>query len=415
MSRQEVVSAWEETVSRELPQLSRPQARVLALWSLGIALAQRCGQTSVAVTLAALLGVREGSMRQRLREWCYAAADKRGAKRRTLAVESCFTPLLGWVLRWWTPDTPTAPTAPTAPNIVNTSAQRLALALDATTLGTRFTVLALCVVYRSSAIPVAWVVVRAATPGAWRPHWERLLAQMAASVPPAWMVLVVADRGLYAPWLFDAITALGWHPGLRLTGGAGARGLYRPVAGGGWRPLRSLLPQPGAAWCGRVYCFREQTVSGTLLARWDAGYAEGWLVLTDLPPACADVAWYGLRAWVEGGFKDLKRDGWQWQRTRMCDPERAARLWLALAVATLWMLSVGGAAEDALPPSQRAALPARHIAHRTATGRSTPRVLSCFRRGIFTLLAAALTSRSLPTAHFVSEPWPTSLHPKTYP
>ena len=33
MSRLEVVSSWEETVSRQMPHLSRP--RVLALWSLG--------------------------------------------------------------------------------------------------------------------------------------------------------------------------------------------------------------------------------------------------------------------------------------------------------------------------------------------------------------------------------------------
>lgn len=403
MSRREVVSAWEETVSRELPHLSRPQARVLALWSLGIAFAQGCGQTRVAVLLATLLGVREGSMRQRLREWCYAAADKRGSHRRTLAVESCFAPLLGWALRWWEPGAP------------ESGQRRLALALDATPLGTRFTVLALCVVYRSSAVPVAWVVVRATTPGAWRPHWEGLLAQMRASVPAEWRVLVLADRGLYAPWLFQAITALGWHPGLRLNGGAGS-GLYRlPEAGSGWRPLRTLLRQPGDAWCGVVCCFQTHPVTGTLLARWETGYAEGWLVLTDLTPAYADVAWYGLRAWVEGGFKDLKRDGWQWQRTRMTDPERAARLWLALAVATLWMLGIGGAAEDALPPSDFSVLPARHIARQTARGRLAPRTLSCFRRGILTLLAAALTSQTLPAAHFVLEPWPTSRHPKTYP
>ena len=33
----------------------------------------------------------------------------------------------------------------------------------------------------------------------------------------------------------------------------------------------------------------------------------------------------------------------------MRDPERAARLWLAVAVATLWLLSVGGVAEDDIP------------------------------------------------------------------
>jgi hypothetical protein len=370
---------------------------MLALWSFGVVLAQRCGQTSVAVVLAQLLGQREATLRQRLREWCYAAEDKRGPHRQAVDVEACFAPLLGWVLRWWAP-----------------GERRLMLALDATTLGARFTVLALCVVYRGGAVPVAWAVVGATTPGAWRPHWERLRRRMPARVPAHWCVVVVADRGLYAPWLFRAITALGWHPGLRLNGGAGS-GLYRLPTGGGWRPLRGLLTQPGDAWCGEILCFHGQTVAGTLVARWEPGYRQGWLVLTDLPPTATEVAWYCLRAWVECGFKDLKRDGWQWQHTRMTDPARAARLWLVLAVATLWVLSVGGAAELSLPSPQLEALPPCHIARRTASGRPAPRLLSCFRRGLFVLLTSALTDQLPPTARFVPEPWPTSFPPKTYP
>src|SRR5262249_53493615 len=160
---------------------------VLALWSYGLVLAQRCGQTSVAAALALLLGHKEGTVRQRLREWCRDAAPKRGSRRRAVEVETGFAPLLGWVLRWWTP-----------------GERRLALALDATTLDERFSVLALGVVYRGCAVPVAWAVVRATHPGAWRPHWERLLHRLQGSVPAGWVVVVLADRGLYAPWLFAA-------------------------------------------------------------------------------------------------------------------------------------------------------------------------------------------------------------------
>ena len=53
----------------------------------------------------------------------------------------------------------------------------------------------------------------------------------------------------------------------------------------------------------------------------------------------------------EQGFKITKRGGWQWQRTRMTNPQRAARLWLAVAVATLWLLSVGGMAGETIPES----------------------------------------------------------------
>jgi hypothetical protein len=71
----------------------------------------------------------------------------------------------------------------------------------------------------------------------------------------------------------------------------------------------------------------------TLLAWHGAGDTDPWLILTDLPPDVADVAWYGLRAWIEQGVNVTKRAGWQWQRTRMIHPDRAARRWLAIAVA----------------------------------------------------------------------------------
>src|SRR5213080_3738708 len=86
-------------------------------------------------------------------------------------------------------------------------------------------------------------------------------------------------------------------------------------------------------------------------ARWEEGYKDPWLILTDLAPEASDAGWYGLRAWIEQGFKITKRAGWQWHRTRMTDPARAARLWLAVAVATLWLLSVGGEADETIPAS----------------------------------------------------------------
>ena len=57
-----------------------------------------------------------------------------------------------------------------------------------------------------------------------------------------------------------------------------------------------------------------------LLGYWGEEHKDPWLVLTDLAPECADACWYGLRAWIEQGFKRSKRGGWQWQHTRMDDP-----------------------------------------------------------------------------------------------
>src|SRR5262249_49095732 len=52
-----------------------------------------------------------------------------------------------------------------------------------------------------------------------------------------------------------------------------------------------------------VYGFQQQTVCCTVVAGWEVGHQAGWLVLTALPPAGAQVACYGVRARVEAGFK----------------------------------------------------------------------------------------------------------------
>ncbi|MCX7840032.1 MAG: transposase [Anaerolineae bacterium] len=236
---------------------------------------------------------------------------------------------------------------------------------------------------------------------AWQPHWRRLLQQVAAAIPADWFVLVLADRGLYARWLYRAIQQVGWHPFLRIN----AQGCFR-FPNGSYQPLRNLVPQPGVFWKGHVICFKDRPLDCTLLVAWKEGY-EPWLIVTDLAPVVAETAWYGLRVWIEGGFKDLKRGGWQWQQTRITDPERAERFWLTLALATLWVVSVGGEAEMTQAVSGLEHLPETHIARRRASRRSRPRLLSCFRRGIQMILVAVLIGRPLPLGRFYADPWPT--------
>jgi hypothetical protein len=386
-------SQWHKTVSTYIPHLSRPQVAVLALWSFGIVVAQSCGLTTVAAMLASLLDRSEASVREQLRDWYREASHKsgakRGIKRRTLVVATCFAPLLRWVVAW---------SAPTC--------RHLALAMDASTLGQRFTLLVISVVVRGCAIPVAWRVVEATRPGAWRPHWEALLRHLHGSVPPAWTVIVLADRGLYAHWLFTTIQSLGWHPFLRIN----RQGQYRPQGAPTFRPLTQVISRIGQRWAGPVTCFATaaRQLPCTLLARWDPGYREPWLVVTDLPYMQADVAWYGLRAWIECGFKDSKRGGWHWEQTKMLDPARAERLWLALAVATLWTVSVGCQADATQPRPDLTRLPERHIARQRASQSRPSRSLSCFRRGRLMIVAALCTEQALPLGQVRSEPWPQS-------
>jgi hypothetical protein len=385
MSCQRAVYQWTEMVTTHLPHLSKPQATVLALWSVGMVLARSCALSAVSAFLARGLERKPNTVRQQLREFCYEAQAKRGKPRQELQIETCFAPLLQWIVSWW-------------------EGHQLALALDATTLGQRFVVLVISVLYRGCAIPVAWTVLPAGEKHAWRPEWLRMLRQVRAAVPRRFFVIVLADRGLYARWLFQRIVRLGWHPLLRINAG----GTFRPAASGHYQPLRSLVPQPGTQWVGQGTAFQgpRRRLNCTLLARWDTGYADPWLLVTDLAPSAGEACWYGLRAWIEQGFKIAKRGGWQWHRTRMRDPQRAARLWLAVAVATLWLLSVGGMAEETIPASTL--LPLARVDCPPSRPRQATqlRLVSVFRQGWITILVALLNQRRLPVGRFIPEPWP---------
>ena len=78
MSCHSPVSEWTTIIRTYLPQLSKPQATVLALWSLGMGLARSCALTAVATFLAVWLRRQEQTVRQQLREFCYEAEAKRG-------------------------------------------------------------------------------------------------------------------------------------------------------------------------------------------------------------------------------------------------------------------------------------------------------------------------------------------------
>lgn len=385
MSRQGGLSEWTAELSSRMPHLTKPQVVVLAMWSYGIALTRSCGRRTVATFLALLLGQKTGSIEQRLREWCYDAKDKRGKKRQDLNVATCFVPLLSWIVSLWT-------------------GTCIALAIDATSLGQRFVVLTVSVVYRGTGIPVAWIILEGQKKEAWRKHWLKMLRQLQPAIPRDWTVLVLADRGLYAPWLFRQIVRLKWHPFLRINQGA----KFRPAGQARWCWLRELVNQEGGRWRGEGTAFRtaKSQLKCTLVAWWGVGHQEPWFILTDLAAQGTDAAWYGLRTWCEQGFKCKKRGGWQWQYTRMTDPGRASRLWLALAVASLWVVTLGSELETG-PTDENPDLPDLRDLLVSPLQAGQRRRTRLFRLGWLWLLVQLITARPLPLPRrLVPEPWP---------
>ncbi|MBV8431210.1 MAG: transposase [Solirubrobacterales bacterium] len=417
MPRQKPLYAWIDQVVDAFPNLSRPQATVLALYSFGMILARRCGLNRVAIALVPLLGRTFAAVRSWLQEFYQEADAKSGTSRRALDITTCFAPLLDWVLKGW-------------------PSMRIALALDATSLGDRFVVLSLSVVYRGSALPVAWKILLANVPHPWQPEWIALLRAFQPHLPVGWTVVVMTDRGLYARWLFQEIVALGWHPLMRIT----QMSKFRTAGSGANLSVKALVPKPGRRWQGRGTAFPSKPwrrLECTLLACWEPGHEGPWFLVTDLGPEQAEGLWYGMRSWIEHGFKLLKSAGWQWQATRMTDCARAERLWLALAVATRYVLAVGGDFEVAhevpvetipamVPPAAQAGTARNtkggdHRADRSRSQSPRPkseppapkrrasgtkqRVVSVFLQGLSALAAVLIAGHALPRPQWKPEPW----------
>jgi len=369
----------EREIVKYFPQLRPAHQRGLALWVYGTIVAKSACQTAVVLAIQTL--GHWHALRQRVREWLYDGSDKAAACQRQVEVTGCFVPLVRWVMAWWQGST-------------------VAFGVDATLLKDQVVALVVSVLYRGSAIPVAWHIMTANRPGAWMPHLVRLLRQIRPAVPATMTVLVLADRGLWSPWLWRRIRRLHWHPLLRVQ----ATTTFAP-AGQSRQLARELVTEAGTAWVGRGVAFRHHKLAGTLLVVWAQGQAEPWVVLTDLSPVQVGVVWYGLRVWIELGFRALKGVGWQWQRTRRTDPDRIARHWLVLAVAMLWVLAYGTRVEDA---DRRHMPPARLLTAPSALpqGSQRQRLTSVFLVGWnwfrTTLLRGYLWTR----LWLLPEPWP---------
>ena len=122
--------------------------------------------------------------------------------------------------------------------------------------------------------------------------------------------------------------------------------------------------------------------------------SRGFFV-TDLEPSQGNVLWYGFRSWIESSYRDLKSDGWQWHKTRLREPARAERIWLAMAVATLWTVTVGSEEQSDLSPTLKDEPDPNDEANQKSEFRKPLRTISGFLQGLLTIIADLLCGQGI--------------------
>ncbi len=185
-------------------------------------------------------------------------------------------------------------------------------------------------------------------------YWTQvmgLLLEMQAMLPPQLRdhILLTADRFYGVPKMIDILMALGWNWLLRVQG---QTRILMPD--GTCRPLKELVPQPGTYWSSGFDVPETQAPppspkvfkgagwrGSQVVAVWQEGQDEPWLLLTSLPGRRDRVAEYAQRWSIERLFLSWKSHGWDIEASGIRDWQRLGRLLTAVALATLWRLSMG--------------------------------------------------------------------------
>ena len=305
-------------IRQMFPLLGYWQELNLAIYSLGIILARHCAASRVAEKLP-MLG-KADSVQRRLERFL---ANPR------LVIEACCQAWTKWVFEHaW-------------------QGQPIILLVDETKLGNRLSIMVVGVAYGRCCIPLAWWCY---PPKAWPLKQvaliDELLRWVAVGLPAGVVPLVEVDRGLgTSPALIRAIEARGWHYLFRVQ-----CSVKLTTFQGKTKALGHLVA-PGEYWSGRGIVFKKR---GKLIARvevlWVKGYDEPWCLVTNLPARSG--ALYGVRYWQEASFRDLKSDGWQWQRSQVWTPAHADIQVLAMTVA--YALTLGFGSQAQLDPDLRA-------------------------------------------------------------
>ena len=340
-------------------------------------------------------------MRERLRDWYRdGSPHKRGVKRGDKRQQSGRDQLLS------------CPAALGRRDLWPPDRRHLALAMDASDArASASPVLTISVMYRGRAIPIAWAHAAEATrAGAWRPHWE------AAFHPDRGWRASRLDRDRGWPTVGCMPLVLSAHhpvPGLASIPADQSRWPVSPRGAADVSALYARSSRASRSALGRrgdLLFHRDAPIAtAPLLARWDAGHTDPWLIVTDLPPESAGcgLVWVA-EPWIECGFKDAKRGGWHWEQTKMRDPGGPSGSgWRWPWRRCGWSVSAAGRGERTSEYAGRVAAAACRPPSGDAASR--PRLLSCFRRGVIVIVTSLIGEGGLPQSCFVPEPWPKKL------
>ncbi len=217
--------------------------------------------------------------------------------------------------------------------------QTLYLVIDPTSLAGRMVICRISIVYRGRAVPLVWQVYQRKSVMLAFKHYRDLLEHVLTLLPSGVHVVLLGDRGFRCSQLRTWCRQQpNWHFRIRLKGQQ-----LVTLLGAQPRALADVRLRPGMVrFLHGVYLGKRRDGPFNIALAWaEAPGAEPWYIVTDEPATWQTLTEYGWRMDIDESFRDDKSGGFQLEDTRLLDIESVSRLLLVMAVACLYLVSVG--------------------------------------------------------------------------
>lgn len=211
------------------------------------------------------------------------------------------------------------------------------LIADGTKVGFGHQLLMIAVVFHRRAIPICWTWIPAARGHSSAFKQLALLSHVRSLLPPHMPVLLVGDSEFGAVDVMRQLELWHWQYVLRQKANNQIQWAEQP-----WQNFGAVLTRPGQSlWLGRGRLTKEHEFPVQLLAHWEKGEKEAWLLATNLPDRPTTLKTYGYRMRIEEMFGDFKGQGFDLEQTHLRHYARLSRLTLAVALLYSWLMDVG--------------------------------------------------------------------------
>ena len=212
------------------------------------------------------------------------------------------------------------------------------LVVDGTKVGFGHQLLMVALAYRKRTIPIAWTWVKHVRGHSTGTTQIALLAYIKSLLPSEATVFLVGDTEFGQVKVLKQLQKWHWFYVLRQKSDTSVWLALDEQ----WKPFGSFIQKAGQSlWLGQREFTQNHIYTVNLLAHWQKGEKEPWLLATNLPDLQTALRFYKRRMWIEEMFGDLKKHGFDLESTMLHNFIRLSRLTLAVAFLYVWMLSSG--------------------------------------------------------------------------